>query len=109
MQLPSPPNSAAGGSNARATWETALLARVAAAKRYPAAAKAARLEGVVLLRFAMDRDGNLQNPRIEKSSGHAALDGEALAALRRAAPLPRPPLEVAGEWLDLIVPVDFYG
>jgi len=38
----------------------------------------------------------------------AALDQEALAALARAAPLPKPPVEVSGDVLDLVVPVDFF-
>ncbi len=109
MQLPSPPNSASGGSNARATWETALLARVAAVRYYAPAAKAAKQQGVVLLRFIMDRDGNVGVSRIEKSSGYPALDQAALAALQRAVPLPKPPTEVPGDTLDLIVPVDFYS
>ena len=62
---------------------------------------------MVLLRFRMDRDGKLLDSRIEKSSGSDALDQEALAALARAQPLPAPPVEVPGNPLELIVPVDF--
>ena len=108
MQLPSPPNSVAGGSNARATWETALLARVESTKYYAPAARAAKQQGVALIRFVMDRDGNVAAARVEKSSGFAVLDQAALSAVQRAVPLPKPPQEVPGEWLDLIVPVDFY-
>lgn len=105
MQLPSPPNSAVGGNNARATWETALLARLAAAKHMPAG----KSQGVVLLRFIMDREGAVLLVKVERSSGAAVLDQEALAALQRAVPLPKPPQEVPGDSLDLIVPVDFYS
>ena len=108
MLLPSPPNSNAAGSNAGPSWEAALLSRLAAAKHYPPTAKAARQQGVVLLRFSMDRDGDVSAARVEKSSGVAALDQEALAALARAAPLPKPPEEVSGDVLDLVVPVDFF-
>lgn len=108
MMLPSPPNSASGGSNARATWETALLARLAAAKRVLSAPNGVSPQGVVQLRFVMDRDGAVLLARIERSSGVALLDQEALAALQRALPLPKPPAEVPGDTLDLIVPVDFY-
>ncbi len=108
MSLPSPPNADYGTSNAEPTWETALLGKLAGAKHFPDAARAAKQNGVVLLRFTMDRDGRVLSAGIEKSSGFAALDTEALAALQRAAPLPAPPAEVPGEVLDLIVPVDFF-
>ena len=109
MWLPSPPSANPGGetSNAGPSWETALLNRLAQAKRYPPSAQAAKQKGVVLLRFTMDRDGKVLSAGIEHSSGFAALDQEALAAIQRAQPLPAPPPEVLGNPLDLIVPVEF--
>ncbi len=56
----------------------------------------------------MNRDGHVLIARIEKSAGDDTLDQQALAALLRAQPLPAPPAEVAGDSLDLIVPVDFF-
>ena len=103
LMLPSPPDARPGSSNARPTWETALLNRLAEARHTPAPAA----RGVVLLRFTMDRNGKVLGAAIEKSSGNDALDQEALAALQRAQPLPLPPAEIPGDTLDLIVPVDF--
>jgi TonB family protein len=45
----------------------------------------------VLLRIAVDRDGTVRAVDVVRSSGVAALDAEALAAVRRASPLPAPP------------------
>jgi protein TonB len=103
MWLPSPPNADYGTSNAEPTWETALLSKLAQVKP----ASAANPHGVVLLHFTMDRDGKVLAAKIETSSGIAALDQEALAALQRAQPLPAPPPEVLGNSIELIVPVDF--
>jgi protein TonB len=103
LMLPAPPNADFGTSNAEPTWETALLNRLAQARPVPAGAA----HGVVLLRFKMDRDGKVLEAKIEQSSGSDALDQEALAALQRAQPLPAPPVEVPGNPLELIVPVDF--
>ena len=45
--------------------------------------------------------------RIVRSSGAAALDEEALALLNRAQPFPTPPPELAGERVNLTVPIRF--
>ncbi|EIT68822.1 MULTISPECIES: TonB family protein [Hydrocarboniphaga] len=52
--------------------------------------------------FTVAADGGVSALRLQKSSGVAALDQEALALLRRAAPLPKPP---DGLTRELIVPV----
>jgi protein TonB len=105
MMLPSPPSADPQASNAAPTWEAALLGQLQQARHIP---QSARMHGVVLLRFTMDRDGKVLTSKIEKSSGDESLDQEALAALQRAQPLSKPPAEVPGNPLDLIVPVDFF-
>jgi TonB family protein len=92
-------------SAAMAKWHKALLARLARYNRYPAQANSA--EGVVSLAFTVDRKGNVVSSRIEKTSGSAVLDAEALALLARAAPLPAPPPEVADTDLTFLLPVRF--
>ena len=42
-----------------------------------------------------------------RSSGATSLDEEALALLRRAQPFPAPPRELAGDHVDLTVPIRF--
>lgn len=56
----------------------------------------------------MDRNGSAISVRLERSSGAAALDDEALSLPRRAQPLPTPPKEVAGDAIELVVPVEFH-
>jgi protein TonB len=41
------------------------------------------------------------------SSGNAALDAEAVAMARRASPLPKPSADIAGDNLNLTVPIRF--
>jgi TonB family protein len=88
-----------------AKWHKALLARLARYNRYPAQGNSA--EGVVSVAFTIDRKGNVVSSRIEKTSGSAAVDAEALALLARAAPLPAPPPEVADADLTLVLPIRF--
>lgn len=44
--------------------------------------------------------------RIQRNSGHSALDRAALDMLTRAQPLPKPPAEIVAEPIDLVVPVE---
>lgn len=84
-----------------------IAAQLERYKHYPDLAKKRGDQGVALLRFTLDRDGNASNARIERSAGHAELDDEAIALLRRAAPLPQIPADIAANTLDIVVPVSF--
>jgi TonB family protein len=88
-----------------ASWQQALVARVARFQRYPAQAKGAT--GVVNLSFSIDRQGHVLNGRVIKSSGSAVLDTEALSLLTRAAPLPPPPAAAPDGDLTFVLPIRF--
>lgn len=103
---PAPPAASAAAS--LQTWQGRLLAHLERRKRYPAEARTRRLQGVAYIRFSMDRDGRVLSAVVERSSGHAVLDREALALLQRAQPLPQPPPETPEDRISLSVPVEFY-
>lgn len=90
------------------TWKGLLLRHLERHKRYPAEAQRARHEGVTYVRFTMSRDGRVIAARIERASGHAALDNEGLALLQRAQPLPPLPQDQPGESLEIVVPIQFF-
>ncbi|SIS50185.1 TonB family protein [Phaeovulum vinaykumarii] len=73
----------------RASWGAAIRARIEHRKSYPAAA--GRAAGVVTLRLTVARSGALAGAHVARSSGHAALDAAALAAVRRAGHFPAAP------------------
>ncbi|MCG4254500.1 energy transducer TonB [Acetobacter senegalensis] len=100
--------SSSHASQSPATWQGDLLARLEKYKRYPAEAMADHQEGVPMLRFSMDRKGHVLSAHIQGSSGHALLDQEAMALVRRAEPLPVPPDSVQGDPITLTVPIEFY-
>ena len=106
---PAPPASAAPStppasvSAAAASWQQSLVARLS--RLHPPLARG--VEGVVSLAFSIDRHGNVVSSRIVKSSGSAVLDAEALDLLKRAAPLPPPPAEIADSELSFVVPIRF--
>lgn len=95
-------------AHAASSWQGQLLGRLQQFKRYPPAAQIKRQQGVVQLRFSMNRMGKVLSASIEKSSGYDLLDQEALALIYRAAPLPAPPSEIAGDPVELVVPVQFF-
>ncbi|MCG2840678.1 TonB family protein [Sandaracinobacter sp. RS1-74] len=101
---PPAPMSSSGVPN----WQGLVLGALDKVKRYPASAQLRRQQGVPWIRFVMDRAGRVQSSRLERSSGFAALDNEAVNLPRRAQPLPKPPADVTGETIELVVPVEFF-
>jgi protein TonB len=85
-----------------------LLAQLNRFKQYPRSARAARIEGVVMLHFVMDAEGKVLSFEIAKSSGRPILDAEALALIQRAQPLPALPASFPTRTLDAVVPIEFY-
>jgi protein TonB len=98
---------ATSASSARVTWQAQLLAWLEKYKRYPRVAQEQHQQGVVYLRFAIDRQGKVLSSQIKQSSGFELLDDEVLALVQRAQPVPSPPPEVAGDRIELLVPVAF--
>ena len=101
--LPSP-----APSNAVPNWQGSLRAHLERHKRYPSSAQFRRQQGAPMVRFVMDRDGNVLSAQLERSSGITSLDEEAVALLSRAQPLPPPPPEIPGERIELRVPIQFF-
>ncbi|WP_135467923.1 energy transducer TonB, partial [Crenalkalicoccus roseus] len=102
---PAAPASAARQPSA--SYVGRLLAALDRHKDYPSSARFRRAEGVALLRFTMRRDGSVAAWQIERSSGHRDLDAAVEQMIRRASPLPAPPPELAGDPVEIVVPVRF--
>jgi protein TonB len=89
------------------SWSKALMNHLGRYRRYPAAARQAGHEGAVQVRFTIDRRGQVLAARVIKASRSMHLDAEAIAMLKRASPLPEPPDEVAGDVVELVIPIQF--
>lgn len=84
-----------------------LIAHLNMYKNYPYEARIHHQEGVVTLRFKLDRSGRLQSYEITHGSGWAELDQAALDTIRRADPFPAPPQNYKSDQIDLVVPLVF--
>jgi protein TonB len=96
-----------GAPAGSADYSSLLLAWLEKHKKYPRRARLRHWQGTAVLQFAIDRSGNVLDYRIARSSGHAVLDEEVEAMIRRAAPLPPAPPEMRSARLEFVVPVQF--
>lgn len=69
---------------------------------YPVIARKNGWQGRVLVSFVICLDGRVEDIRIEKSSGFALLDKNAVTIIKQTSPFPSPPVRAT-----LIVPIDF--
>lgn len=68
-----------------------LRMRIESRKKYPDAARNRQIEGRVEVGFQVAGDGGVTDVEVIKTSRHPDLDRAALAAVKEAAPFPRPP------------------
>ncbi|EXJ14202.1 energy transducer TonB family protein [Imhoffiella purpurea] len=95
------------GSKGTANYYGKLAAWLNRHKRYPSRARRLRQEGTVRVTFTIDRSGRVLSHRIASSSGHALLDQEVKALIRRASPLPAIPPGMSQSQLTVTVPIRF--
>jgi periplasmic protein TonB len=99
--------SAGASAAAIASYNQLVAAHLQRFKQYPPGAKAAGEQGTSRLSFSLGRGGQVLGSRLAGSSGHAALDGETLAMVRRAQPFPGFPPEMKQGSMSFNVPVQF--
>src|SRR5690606_35983410 len=86
------------------TWQSRLMAHLERRKRYPYGARSRGETGIVYVQFNIDDTGNVLSQKIARSSGFLELDNEVLSLVRRASPVPKPPLDAPR---TIIAPVEF--
>jgi protein TonB len=68
---------------------------------FPTAARSSRLSGSPVVEVEITADGRLRQARVQRSSGHGALDEAALTILRLASPFEPFPAEIATQYQRL--------
>jgi len=79
-----------GRSDRSANYAGRVHAHLARYKQYPAAARSAGAQGTAGVSFSIDGSGRVTAVQLSKSSGHAIIDQEVVAMVRRASPFPAP-------------------
>jgi periplasmic protein TonB len=91
------------GSNA---YNALVFGHLQKFKRYPSAVRGK--SGTVVVRFVLNRTGEVTDSVVTKSSGSDALDREAIETLRRASPFPAFPAAKPGAQDAYTAPIGFY-
>lgn len=73
---------------------------------YPKRAQKEGVEGLVVLRITLDRNGNVTGSEIAQTA-HDLLDAAAQKAVQKGAPYPKAPEQLEGEQFQILVPVVF--
>ncbi len=100
--------SAGASAAAVASYKQLVAAHLQRFKQYPPGAKAAGQQGVARVSFTLGRGGQVMSSGLGGSSGHAALDAETLAMVRRAQPFPAFPPDVKQASMSFSAPVAFH-
>jgi len=85
----------------------ALAARINRSKFYPRASRRLGEEGMVVVSFVIQRNGELTDLSIVESSGHRRLDEAALKTLQRVSPFEKIPEAIDREQWPISVPIAF--
>ncbi|BCM25946.1 protein TonB [Methyloradius palustris] len=93
---------------ARNQYGTELANALARYKQYPKIAQMRGYQGDVLVDVQMDSNGNVTSSKIHQSSGYESLDNQALDMVKKASPLPPPPVLLRGRSFNVLVPVSFH-
>ena len=93
--------------NLQSQYGALLSQAIAKYKKYPAFAKLAKQQGVVILQLQINYQGHLLGVQIAHSSGFELLDNQAVEMVKKATPFSQPPSHLVENDVSLLVPVSF--
>jgi len=96
-----------GNPDAFKAYTAAIQKKLNRYKKYPPAARSQGLEGVVTVNFTVNRQGEVVQAHLDKSSGHPELDEEVMALVKRVSPFPAMPTDMTQTTIHLTVPIQF--
>lgn len=104
----SPSGTETGGEEVVRRYEQMLSAWIERHKIYPLEAQENGIEGNVLLRIRINRQGTIQYITVERGSGSPLLDSAVVQTARASNPVPVVPTDYpGGDYLEFRVPMQF--
>ncbi|WP_332846289.1 TonB family protein [Pseudomonas lactucae] len=95
-------------ASALRNWNSIVLSKLQAEKKYPPFALRSHMEDTVLVSFRVDQAGVASEARVIDSYGYTLLDEESLSLVSRVSPLPKPPKSaLVNGYANVIVPIIF--
>ena len=85
----------------------ALMRHLKRYKQYPASLKKNHIEGKPVIRFSINKSGQVTSVEVKRRSQSAELDQTAMDVFRRASPLPKIPSELERETLTMSLPIAY--
>lgn len=92
---------------AKTQYTGGIVAKINKYKRYPRFSRRRHEEGVVKLKFTINRTGKVTSYQIVSSSGYPRLDKEVLRMLKKAQPFPPFPPEMTVNEITRSLPISF--
>ncbi|MEX5593818.1 energy transducer TonB [Pseudomonas orientalis] len=90
------------------SWNSMVLSKLQAEKKYPLFALRTHMQDTVLVSFRVDQSGFASEARVIDSSGYTLLDEESLSLVSRVSPLPKPPkTALVNGYANVTVPIIF--
>lgn len=81
--------------------------RIANARVYPQIARRRGMEGQPVIAFTLNKNGQLMELRLDRTSGYQLLDRAALEAVKHAAPYPEIPAPLKLNTFQFKLPISF--
>lgn len=101
------PGPGSGSGDALKSYLAEVRRRLEKHKTYPWMARRQHREGVVVLNFAIGKEGEITDYKVARSSGHEVLDSAAAEALQKVGQFPPLPRVLGRSQLNIQVPLAF--
>jgi protein TonB len=109
-QTPSPfvnPAEAYGERKVQEDYLWGVVRKISQHRYYPKSSRENSVEGVVVARITVSREGRLIDVAVARSSGFPTLDNALIEVIRQSAPYPPLPSDMAGDRHTFLLPLNY--